>query len=57
MIEESDSRTKQDETVNASSAAVKSKESPLRTILWMLGFIFVYYALQAWILPAAGVQT
>ena len=32
-------------------------EHPMKTGLWVLGVVLVYYALQAWILPAAGVQT
>ncbi|MCB1095664.1 MAG: hypothetical protein KDN22_08835 [Verrucomicrobiae bacterium] len=32
-------------------------EHPLKTGLWILGIVLVYYALQAWIFPAAGVQT
>lgn len=48
-----------EETVSQEQTA---KENPKASssghpALWMLGFVLVYYALQAWILPAAGVQT
>ena len=38
-------------------AAPKSESHPLKTGLWMFGAVLMYYALQAWILPAAGIQT
>ena len=38
-------------------AAPKSESHPLKTGLWMFGALLMYYALQAWILPAAGIQT
>lgn len=39
------------------AAASKGAAHPLMTALWILGAVLVYYALQVWILPAAGVRT
>ena len=38
-------------------SAKAASDHPLKTGLWMLAAVLAYYALQAWILPAAGVQT
>lgn len=38
-------------------AVEKQPDHSLKTGMWMLGVVLLYYALQAWILPAAGVQT
>ena len=49
--------TPQEQEPHPESVAAKSGDSPVKTGMWMLVAILVYYALQAWILPAAGVQT
>ncbi|MGK0187781.1 MAG: hypothetical protein ACI9R3_003571 [Verrucomicrobiales bacterium] len=52
------SPTPNDTQEPAIAPAVEKKGGhPFQTGMWMLGAVLVYYALQAWILPAAGVQT
>ena len=41
----------------SAAPAVEPSESPTKTGLWILGVMLIYYAIQAWLLPAAGVQT
>ena len=45
------------ETTQVPPLEAVSDGSSLRTGFWLLGAVGIYYAIQVWLLPSAGVQT
>ena len=45
------------EPTPGAAAAEERGGSSFTSLLWVMGFILFYFALQIWILPAAGIQT
>jgi hypothetical protein len=35
----------------------KGEQNPMESIVWVIGAILFYFALQLWILPKLGIET
>jgi hypothetical protein len=35
----------------------KGGQSPMETLIWFVGIVVVYFAMQLWILPKLGIST
>jgi len=36
---------------------VKGERGPMETMIWFVGIVVVYFAMQLWILPKLGIST
>jgi preprotein translocase subunit SecG len=45
--------------MNQSKEVLKSKgaRNPMENLIWLLGFVLFYFAMQLWILPKLGIPT